>query len=89
MAVQNYEKLIIINHDVLAYLPFETLMDENGSFLLENYQITYSTSLKLWDIQTALDDNHAVQVAVFSPKYELEFAALTTDVTIQNLVREG
>lgn len=89
MAVQNYEKLIIINHDVLAYLPFETLMDENGSFLLENHQITYSTSLKLWDIQNALDDNHAVKVAVFSPKYELEFAALTTDETIQNLVREG
>lgn len=89
LSVEKYEKLTIINDGFLGYLPFETLIDDDGTFLLENHQITYSSSLKLWEIQNDTHAHHTNKLAAFSPKYEPSFAAHTTDETVQNLVRAG
>ncbi|SRX55410.1 CHAT domain-containing tetratricopeptide repeat protein [Aequorivita sp. CIP111184] len=89
MAVEKYKKLTIINDGFLGYLPFETLINENNSFLLEDYQISYSTSLKLWSIQNESNANPSTKFAAFSPNYKLSFAANTEDKTVKDLVREG
>lgn len=89
MSVDKYEKLTIINDGFLGYLPFETLVNGNKSFLLENHQISYATSLKLWSIQNETNEGPATNFAAFSPKYEMSFAANTDDGTVKELVREG
>jgi CHAT domain-containing protein len=35
------ERLIIVAHGVLHYLPFQALMDQDGKYLFERYQISY------------------------------------------------
>ncbi|RFN58917.1 CHAT domain-containing protein [Marixanthomonas ophiurae] len=89
MSVEKYDKLTIINDGFLGYLPFETLISENKSFLLENYQISYSTSLKLWSIQNENNEGSSTKFTAFSPKYKLSFAANTEDKAVKDLVREG
>jgi len=89
MSVEKFEKLTIINDGFLGYLPFETLITENNSFLLENYQISYSSSLKLWSIQNESNEGSTTEFTAFSPKYEMSFATNTEDKTIKELVREG
>ncbi|MBV5330629.1 MAG: CHAT domain-containing protein, partial [Chlorobium sp.] len=46
------KRLIIIPDGVLSYLPFETLTDENNTYLVEKYAISYSQSM---GIMNALD----------------------------------
>lgn len=41
------EKLIIISTDVLGFLPFEALINENGEYLAANYKIKYAHSMKV------------------------------------------
>ena len=43
--VKAKEKLIIIPDGALAFLPFETLTDENGKYLVANYRIKYAQSM--------------------------------------------
>lgn len=43
--IKNQSKLVIIPDGTLGYLPFETLIDEQGKYLMENYQISYIQSL--------------------------------------------
>lgn len=39
--------LIIVPDGVLGFIPFETLIDENGHYLIENYYISYSQSMTI------------------------------------------
>ncbi len=39
------QQLIIVPDGVLAFLPFETLIDEGGRYLIEKFDITYAPSL--------------------------------------------
>jgi CHAT domain-containing protein len=38
------EKLVIVPHGILHYLPFQALRDQAGTYLFERYQISYSPS---------------------------------------------
>ena len=40
----NTEKLVIVPHGILHYLPFQALKDQNGVYLFERYQISYLPS---------------------------------------------
>lgn len=42
--------LIIIPDPLLSYLPFETLIDENGNYLIESYDISYIQSRDIYSI---------------------------------------
>lgn len=42
--IANKKELIIIPDGPLAFLPFETLIDENGQYLAEQYKIRYTQS---------------------------------------------
>lgn len=43
--ITDKRKLIIIPTGELSYLPFETLVDENGKYLVENFDINYAPSI--------------------------------------------
>lgn len=43
--LKDYESILIIPDGALNYLPFETLINNEGKFLIENYNIHYSTSM--------------------------------------------
>ena len=43
--IQGKKDLIIIPDGVLSFLPFETLIDEEGKYLIESYNITYAQSM--------------------------------------------
>jgi CHAT domain-containing protein/tetratricopeptide (TPR) repeat protein len=43
-------KLIIIPDGILNFLPFETLIDDQGNYLVEGYHITYAQSLGVLEL---------------------------------------
>jgi CHAT domain-containing protein len=44
------KNLIIIPHNILHYLPFAALVNEDGEYLIENYTISLSPSIAVLDI---------------------------------------
>ena len=42
-------ELIIVPEGILGYIPFEALIDNNGHYLVETYNIKYSQSLSVWN----------------------------------------
>jgi CHAT domain-containing protein len=80
-------KLIILTNSFLSYLPFEVLQN-NNQFLVSNYAISYSNSVKLWNTQTLLPKNRNSSLAAFSPEYDkLKIDAKDTDLAM--LTRAG
>jgi len=45
--VKDKKKLIIISDGILTFVPFGTLIDENGQYLVEKYSISYIQSLDI------------------------------------------
>ena len=43
-------ELVIIPEGILSYLPFETLIDQNGKYLIEKYTIQYTQSATVWSL---------------------------------------
>jgi len=43
--IKGKRNLIIVPDGILAFVPFETLIDEDGKYLVENYRITYTQSM--------------------------------------------
>ena len=64
-------KMIIIPDDVLNYIPFEVLQNENKEFLIENFTISYSGSAHLYmELKNKYFDYKLPNYWVgFSPKY--------------------
>ena len=61
------QKLNIIPHNQLYYIPFETLIDESGRYLVENHDISYAPSIAvLRTLQSAnRRDMSAKELSVF------------------------
>ncbi|MFH1321394.1 MAG: tetratricopeptide repeat protein [Bacteroidota bacterium] len=49
-SVKDKKEIIIVPDGVLGYLPFETLVDDNGKYFVENHDISYAQSLSVLDI---------------------------------------
>jgi CHAT domain-containing protein/Tfp pilus assembly protein PilF len=45
--IKDKKNLIIVPGGILAYVPFETLIDRNGQYLVENYCINYVQSMDI------------------------------------------
>ena len=45
--LKNYDEIFIVPHIYLGLLPFETLLDENDTFLCEKFNISYIQSLSV------------------------------------------
>lgn len=48
--IEGKKNLLIIPDGHLSFLPFETLVDDNGRYLVEKYNITYSQSMGVLDL---------------------------------------
>ncbi len=48
--IQNRPNLIIIPDSVLYFIPFETLIDNRGHYLAQNYNISYTQSLSVLEL---------------------------------------
>ena len=66
-------KMVIIPDNVLNYIPFEILQNENNEFLIENFTISYSGSVRLYlELKNKFFDYRLPNYWVgFSPVYEL------------------
>ena len=75
-------QLVIVPHDVLHYLPFQTLLGSDGRYLIEKYPINYLSSASL--LQFAKEKSGAMGKKVLAfgnpdlndPKMALQFAEI-------------
>lgn len=44
--------IIFVPEDFLNAISFESLMNKNGKFIVQNYIVSYAYSLKIWDFFT-------------------------------------
>jgi len=49
-SIKGKKRLLIVPDGVLSFIPFETLVDDNGKYLVENYNISYTQSMGVMDI---------------------------------------
>ncbi len=56
-ALKGGQRLVIITDGSLSTIPFELLQTEDNKFLLEEYNITYSSSLKYLFLKSTPDNN--------------------------------
>lgn len=90
MQSSSYNKITIIPDAFLSYLPFETLIDPEGNFLVKNHSMGYASSLKLWSIQKNIQEKAESKLGVFSPEYNLNIlASVGDDADVATLVRAG
>lgn len=62
-------QVTIIANSFLNELPFELLVDEKGQYLVENFEINYSNSLPLYEIQRNHKNSEPFKLAIFQPNY--------------------
>ncbi|MFC1886002.1 tetratricopeptide repeat protein, partial [Thermodesulfobacteriota bacterium] len=48
--IEDKKKLIVVPDGVLAFIPFETLIDDEGKYLIENYDIVYAPSMSVIEL---------------------------------------
>ena len=76
------KNLIIVPNGVLGRLPFETLIDENGNYLIDKYTISYVNSLSIKNIldnrnyTTFKKDVLAIGVSNFHNGKKIDFSNL-------------
>lgn len=89
LPVKEYDNIVIVTDGYLGYLPFETLQDKPGKYFFQEHAVSYSTSLKIWEIQNMPRENNGYRMGAFSPDYDLKLASVSKDNTITALVRSG
>lgn len=80
--IQNFRKLIICPSSLLIGIPFEALLDENNSFLIQNYSFRY-----VYSVSMLLENNVPEK-----RKYKYDIVAYATgysDKLKQNLLVKG
>lgn len=82
-------RLIIVPDGILSNIPFETLIDSKGNYLIENHDISYSYSLQMYAIQKDTHSPVKNRLAAFSPTYDLDFAEVSHSEVLKHLVRSG
>lgn len=63
--IKNSKRLVIIPSGLLSLLPFETLLDEKGNYLIENCDIMYSNSATTFSILKERDYTDSSRKAMF------------------------
>lgn len=83
--VEAGKQLLIVPDGFLNYLPYETLRDASGTYVLQNHSIGYATSLPLYQLQQNKDEPKNNRIAVFAPQYKE--ASLTSVGERQGLLK--
>jgi CHAT domain-containing protein len=70
--VRNKSSLVIIPDNILSYIPFEALKDQNDNYLLKQYKVSYSGSTRLFlELKDDLFNyKNSEEWAGFSPAYD-------------------
>ena len=70
--IKDKKNLIIVPGGILVFLPFETLMDDNEQYLVENYHISYVQSLDMRNLirKRKYDDDRKSLLAFGGAVYE-------------------
>lgn len=89
LSIAENTALIIVPDRSLAYLPFETLMDQKDQSIIDKHAVSYGYSLKLMHVQNELKGSFNGQLAAFSPDYGLEIAQNSQAKDVEMLVRNG
>lgn len=72
------EKIIIIPDQELSLLPFESLVDNNDSYLIKNHEVSYGLSYKHL-IELSKSDEHTItEFKIVSPDYNQNYLANIT-----------
>ena len=92
-ALAGKKELIIIPEGILGYLPFETLIDANGNYLVETYDIQYVHSATVWDLikKRAYNPSSKKILALGGAIYNTSassFSSITNDQALDDLKRE-
>lgn len=66
---KSLNKLIVIPDGPLYFLPFEALVDAEGDYLVEHFEMSYTPSLLLWKEQRRAEPTDKKLIGVFAPKY--------------------
>jgi CHAT domain-containing protein len=69
--IQGKKELVIVPDAILGYIPFETLLDENGNYLIESFDIKYVQSATIWHYLRNLPEHSYEQqmLAFGNPAY--------------------
>lgn len=63
------KKLVVIPDGPLYFLPFEALVNAEGDYLVEHFEMSYTPSLLLWKEQRGASPSDKKLIGVFAPKY--------------------
>lgn len=80
------KKLNIITDGELGYVPLELLMDEEGAYLLEKYDIRYTFSTKL--PETRKRGNSSGKLIAFVPEFDLNTDLLASADVVRSQLTE-
>lgn len=65
----NKKELVFIQEDILHYVPMEALVNSQGKYLVEGYQVSYAPSLLLWNEQVQVDKSTKTKLGIYAPSY--------------------
>ena len=81
--IKDKTHIIIMPDPLLSYLPFETLIDENGKYLIETYDISYIQSEDIYSIIQSRENNTNNKLIAFGGVvYNISPDNSTTDSNI-------
>jgi len=89
LPLEESQKLIVIPNGFLAHLPFEALQSKEGTYLLEKYPVSYSYSLRLFEIQRNLKEDFTGKMLAFAPNYSSQNLADEISQRNSNYVLAG
>ena len=69
MVDNDASRLLIISDNFLSFIPFEILLDKNGSMLMDRFSISYNSSLPLHLYQLNTHNNSRKTFGGFAPNY--------------------
>ncbi len=85
--------MVVIPDNVLNYIPFEILQNDNGKYLIEDFTISYSGSVRLFlELQNDFFKYKSKNYwAGFSPKYQEndQLSAISDEVSIISKIVKG
>lgn len=86
----NFKNICFITQGPLQKFPFE-ILPYQGSPLIENYNVSYATSMKLLDLQMGIESEAPKLMATFAPSYEEKFfdEEMEENQYLASLVRDG
>ncbi len=66
--IDTFENVVILPDDLLHFLPFETLINDSGNYLIQSHNLSYANHLVF--VKNDTQNNTLESVSIFSPDYK-------------------